>query len=64
MTTTKAYRRFLLATLIAVGASACASPLEPAPSTAQNIVCPTGCVPPPGCHVAVGLTGWPSMVCP
>lgn len=46
--------------------SGCTSPLEPTP-VSTNIVCPTGCVVPPGCFTRLSPPNHPAgyeLVCP
>lgn len=48
----------VLALAAALAATGCGNPLEPSP-VSKNIVCPTGCVLPPGCQAVLSPTNHP-----
>lgn len=50
--------KVLLIALAIAFTAACGNPLEPSP-VARNIVCPTGCVLPPGCYAVPAPLNYP-----
>ena len=55
----KSMRWLILALVLTAG---CTSPIGPTP-VSTNIVCPTGCVVPLGCHTELSPSGRVGLVC-